>query len=173
MCPGERTPAGGKQCVDALADLVQALRTIQVAQGERPWLLLNLTMAQLKAVILLVQSGGMRNRELADALGVAPSAATPLVDRLVDQALARRYHDPDDRRIVWIRPTRKAIVLHDSLMQTNKSVLVEVLHEIPAAERQRVLHSVRLLLEGAQRVLSRKEKGGPQGPPGKKPDSSD
>ena len=165
MCPGERTPAGGRQCIDALADLVQALRTIQVAQGERPWLLLDLTMAQLKAVILLVQSGGLRSRELADGLGVAPSAATPLVDRLVEQKLAQRHHDPDDRRIVRIRPTRKAIALHDSLVQTNKSVLVEVLHEIPAAERQRVLHSVQLLLDGEQRVLSRKDKSGPSGPP--------
>ena len=161
MCPGQRTRASGKQCVDALADLVQVLRTIQVAQGERPWLLLDLTMAQLKAVILLVQSAGMRSRELADGLGVAPSAITPLVDRLVEQSLARREPDTDDRRIVWIRPTQKAIALHDSLMQTNKSVLVEVLHEIPAAERQRVLQSVQLLLEGAERVLSRKEKGGP------------
>jgi DNA-binding MarR family transcriptional regulator len=161
MCPGERTPAGGKQCIDALAELVQTLRTIQVARGERPWLLVDLTMTQLKAVILLAQTGGMRSRELADGLGVAPSAATPLVDRLVGQKLARRHHDPDDRRIVWIRPTPKAIALHDSLMQTNRSILVDVLHELPAAERPRVLHSVQLLLDGARRVLSRKEKGGP------------
>jgi DNA-binding MarR family transcriptional regulator len=158
MGPEDRTRASGRQCVDALADLVQALRTIQVAQGERPWLLLDLTMAQLKAVILLVQGGGLRSRELADGLGVAPSAITPLVDRLVDQKLARREPDPDDRRIVWIRPTQKAIALHDSLTQTNKSVLVEVLHEVPAADRQRVLQSVQLLLEGAERVLTRKSK---------------
>lgn len=160
MCPGERTPGGGRQCVDALADLVQALRTIQIAQGERPWLMLGLTMGQLKAVILLAQSGGLRSRQLADGLGVAPPAVTPLVDRLVDQKLAKRRPDPDDRRIVWIRPTPKAIALHDSLTQTNKSVLAQVLHEVPAAERRRVLESVQLLLEGAQRVLSRKEKKG-------------
>ena len=157
MSPGHRSPTSGKQCIDALADLVQALRTIQVAQGERPWLLLDLTMAQLKAVILLVQFGEMRSRDLADELGVAPSAVTPLVDRLVHQKLARRQPDPGDRRIVRIAPTHKAITLHDSLMQTNKSVLVQVLHEVPAAERQRVLHSVQLLLEGAERVLSRKK----------------
>src|SRR6187455_3469410 len=104
-----------KGCVDALSELVQALRTIQISQGHHPWLLLDLTMAQLKAVMLLVQSGGLRSRELADGLGIAPSAATPLVDRLVDQKLARREDDSGDRRIIWIRPTAKAQALHDQL----------------------------------------------------------
>ena len=64
-------------------------------------------MAQLKAMMLIVQTGGVRSRELADGLGIAPSAATPLVDRLVEQKLARRDDDTADRRIIWIRPTPK------------------------------------------------------------------
>ncbi len=145
-----------RSCADALSHLVQVLRTIQVSQGDRPWLVLNLTMAQLKTLILLVQSGGLRSRELADELGIAPSAVTPLVDRLVDQKLARREPDPDDRRIVWIRPTAKAVSQHDKLMQTNRSVLEAVLDELPETERPRVFESMRLLLDSAERVLERK-----------------
>jgi DNA-binding MarR family transcriptional regulator len=143
---------------DALSGLVQALRTIQVSRGDRSWLVLDLTMAQLKAMILLVQSNGLRSRDLADELGIAPSATTPLVDRLVDQKLARREADPDDRRIVWIRPTAKAVSQHHKLMQTNRSVLEEVLDEVPRAERQRVQDSMQLLLESARRVLERQTK---------------
>jgi DNA-binding MarR family transcriptional regulator len=149
-----RTTTAPKACIDALSALVQALRTIQVARGDRPWLLLDLTMAQLKALILLVQSGGLRTRDLADGLGLAPSAVTPLVDRLVDQKLARRENDAQDRRIIWIRPTAKATALHDKLMQTNRSVLEEVLEELPAKERQRVYDSMVLLLDSAHRVLA-------------------
>src|SRR5215216_5697161 len=39
---------GRPGCTDALCALVQALRTIQVSQGDHPWLLLDLTMAQFK-----------------------------------------------------------------------------------------------------------------------------
>jgi DNA-binding MarR family transcriptional regulator len=150
-------PANAK-CGDALASLVQTLRAIQFTQGHHPWMLLGLTMAQLKAVMLLVQTGSMRSRELADGLGIAPSAATPLVDRLVDQKLARREDDPTDRRIVRIHPTSKAVALHNELMQTNSSVLSEVLAEVPVGEREEVHRSVALLLKCAQRVLGRHAK---------------
>jgi DNA-binding MarR family transcriptional regulator len=149
-----RTTTAPKACIDALSALVLALRTIQISKGDRPWLVLDLTMAQLKALILLVQSGGLRSRDLADGLGIAPSAVTPLVDRLVDQKLVKRENDANDRRIVWIRPTAKAVTLHDKLMQTNRSVLAAVLDELPARERQRVYQSMLLLLDSAQRVLA-------------------
>jgi DNA-binding MarR family transcriptional regulator len=144
------------QCIDALSELVRAFRTIQISQRNHPWLLLDMTMAQLKAVMLLVQSGGLRSRELADGLGIAPSAATPLVDRLVDQKLVRREADAEDRRIIWIRPTAKSVGLYDELLQqTNRPVLEEVLAELPMGERQKVYDSMVLLLEAAQRVMER------------------
>jgi DNA-binding MarR family transcriptional regulator len=165
MCAAreQRTSTAAGPCTDALSALVQALRTIQVSQGDRPWLVLDLTMAQLKALILLVQSGGLRSRDLADGLGIAPSAATPLVDRLVHQKLARRENDAEDRRIIWIRPTAKAVAQHEKLMQTNRSVLQEVLEELPAGERPKVYESVQLLLKSAQRVLARRGAAARQG----------
>jgi DNA-binding MarR family transcriptional regulator len=142
-------------CTEQLTRLVGTLREIQFCRGERPWLLLNLTMAQLKAMMLIVQSGGVRSRELADGLGIAPSAATPLVDRLVEQKLARREDDPADRRIIWIRPTAKAQALNDQLLHTNQQVLTDVIEALPADVRPKVQESVRLLLESAERVLKR------------------
>jgi DNA-binding MarR family transcriptional regulator len=157
MTPARRRTLTANRCIDALSELVRAFREIQISRGHHPWLLLDMTMAQLKAVMLLVQSDGLRSRELADGLGIAPSAATPLVDRLVDQQLARRETDAGDRRIIWIRPTAKSIALHDQLIQqTNRPVLAEVLAELPTAARQSVYDSMVLLLEAAQRVMARK-----------------
>jgi DNA-binding MarR family transcriptional regulator len=147
------------RCIDALSELVRVLRTIQISQGHHPWLVLEMTISQLKAMMLLVQSGGVRSRELADGLGIAPSAATPLVDRLVDQKLARRDPDVDDRRIIWIRPTDKSAALYDQLMQqTNRPVLEEVLAEVPKADREKVYDSMVLLLDAARRVIDRANK---------------
>src|SRR5262245_16468496 len=91
-----------------LLRLMQAVRAIQIGRADTPWKSLELTMAQLKAVMFLVRAGRARSRDLADGLGIAPSAATPLVDRLVDDKLARREDDAADRRVVWIHPTTRA-----------------------------------------------------------------
>jgi DNA-binding MarR family transcriptional regulator len=138
-----------------LVRLVQALRGIQVSRGQLPWRYLDLSMAQLKAVMLLCRAGRARSRELADGLGIAPSAATPLVDRLVEHKLARREDDPADRRIVWILPTRKAQAICDELLHTSSDVLDDVIREVPARDRQAVKESVRLLAEAADRVLAK------------------
>ena len=155
MTPANPRKSASRTCTGQLTRLVAILREIQFCRGERPWLLLDLTMAQLKGMMLIVQSGGVRSRELADGLGIAPSAATPLVDRLVDQQLARRQDDADDRRIIWIRPTPKAQALHDQLLQANQEVLTEVIDALPPDVRPKVHESIRLLLESAERVLHR------------------
>ena len=159
MSTARRRSPTAHRWIDALSELVRAFRTLQISQGHHPWLLLDMTMAQLKAVMLLVQSDGLRSRELADGLGIAPSAATPLVDRLVDQRLARREPDAEDRRIIWIRPTTKSVGLYDQLIQkTNRPVLEQVLGELPLEERQKVYDSMLLLLQAAQRVMERANK---------------
>ena len=135
--------------------LVQALRGIQVCRGQLPWRYLDLTMAQLKAVMLLCRTGRARSRELADGLGIAPSAATPLVDRLVEQKLARRQDDAVDRRIVWILPTKKAQAIYDELLHTSQDVLEDVINEVPAKDRKAVRESVQLLADAANRVLAK------------------
>src|SRR3954463_12527701 len=104
MAPGGKKTAT-RACTAQLTRLVGTLREIQFCRGERPWLLLDLTMAQLKAMMLIVQTGGVRSRELADGLGIAPSAATPLVDRLVDQKLARRGTDAHHPPVILVPPT--------------------------------------------------------------------
>lgn len=145
----------GQHAIDTLGALVETLRTIQAASGGHPWLVLELTMVQLKALILLSQHGPMRSRDLADGLGIAPSANTPLVDRLVSQALARRQPDQNDRRIVWIDATTKGRAVHTKLMQMKSSVMAEVFEEIAPAERARVAESLDLLLAAAQQVRER------------------
>lgn len=158
-----------QHAIATLGSLVEALRTIQAAQGGHPWLLLDLTMVQVKALILLSQHGPMRSRDLADGLGIAPSANTPLVDRLVSQVLARRQPDQADRRIVWIDATAKGRAIHAKLMQMRSSVMADVLDEIPVSERGRVAESLDLVLSAALRVLERQR---PAARPGRAADES-
>ena len=144
--------------VDTLLAFVCVLRSLQLSERDHPWLTLPLTMAQLKALMLILQTGGLPSRHLADRLGIGPSAVTPLADRLVEQKLVRRNTDANDRRIVWIRPTAKAVALRDRVMETNRSVLAKVLGEVPRGEHKHVQACLQRLLNGAERTLERAQK---------------
>jgi DNA-binding MarR family transcriptional regulator len=147
--------AAADPVVDALASLVQTLRTLHLATGgHQPWLRLDLTMAQFKSVLLLVFTGGMTSRGLADALGVGPSAVTPMIDRLVRHRLVRREADEADRRIAWLRPTDDALALQDDLMQTSRGLTAEMLEGLTARDPALVSVGFELLFTRAQEVLS-------------------
>ena len=134
----------------------QALRSIHAAAGgDTRWLGLDLTMAQLKAVLLVVRSGGLPSRAIGEGLGIGASAVTPLVDRLVEHKLVRREDDPHDRRVVWVRPTPKGTALQEALMEANRTVITQVLDEIPGKERDTVEQALTVLLDSATRVLAR------------------
>ena len=61
-----------------------------------------LTLLQHRALVVLDENGTTRVAALADALGVSPSTATRLCDRLVAKSLVRRRRSPQDRREVRI-----------------------------------------------------------------------
>jgi DNA-binding MarR family transcriptional regulator len=77
------------------------------------WLRLDLTMTQLKSVFALHRQGPMPVGGLAEALSVGLSAASILVDKLVQQALAERHEDPKDRRrtVVTLTPGAEQLVI--------------------------------------------------------------
>lgn len=64
------------------------------------WLHLDLTITQLKVVLLLFITGHSRMGDISSELGVSLATATGVVDRLVERNLLIRNGDPDDRRVV-------------------------------------------------------------------------
>jgi DNA-binding MarR family transcriptional regulator len=65
-----------------------------------------LTLLQYRALVVLEAKGTARVAALADALGVSPSTATRLCDRLVAKGLVRRHRSVDDRREVRLELAR-------------------------------------------------------------------
>jgi len=146
---------GAGDPVAAFLGLVHALRVLQLgAGGDRSWCALDISMAQLKAIVLLVHTGGLTARQLAERLDVSPSAITLLVDRMVAQQLARREGDLDDRRRVWVRPAPKARALHDALNRTSRSVLTKVFRGLPRDQHRPAADALQALLASAEAVLA-------------------
>lgn len=81
-------------------------------------------------------SGGMSQRELADFLGVDPSAVVALVDDLERAGLVRRDPHPDDRRTRLIVLTRKGSQVYRKTAVLARKVDAELLSVLTAAERK-------------------------------------
>ncbi len=75
----------------------------EVQKGAAPdWLHLDLTMAQLKALLAIAHYGSPTISALAESLGVGLSAASQIVERLVQQRLVERCEDLADRRRAFV-----------------------------------------------------------------------
>ncbi len=53
-------------------------------------------------VLIALTRGPRSVGQLAEELGVSPSAATQLVDKLAEHGMVDRHHDPADRRVVLV-----------------------------------------------------------------------
>ena len=71
------------------------------------WQQIDMTIPQIKTLFLLESAGPSRMGRIAGSLGIAVSATTTVVDRLVERALVERLSDPKDRRVVICELTKR------------------------------------------------------------------
>lgn len=148
-------PSITDQILDAYLELIPALRTLQFAEGgDSPWRELDLSMAQMKALMMVISTRGLTSSGLAVRMRLGASAITHLVDRLVEKKLVRREPDPTDRRVAWIRATPKAIALRQRLMEANRLVLLDVVRDLPGEDQEQILRGLQLLASAAQRRVA-------------------
>ncbi|MEU0570983.1 MarR family transcriptional regulator [Nonomuraea sp. NPDC005983] len=90
---------------DEREDLIERITETQRGLGRTfarhpsPLFTSNLTMRQLKVVMLLSLNGSASGQNLAQDLGVGLGTVTGIVDRLVTAGLVSRHEDPHDRRV--------------------------------------------------------------------------
>jgi DNA-binding MarR family transcriptional regulator len=116
-----------------------------------PWLELDLSTPQLKALLLIFEEEGIRMRELARRLGGSFSNATVLVDRLVDRGLVERLADPQDRRVVLVRAADEGQQLIEQLVTSWRTLLTPLLEALAPEDLSKVHEALRVLLEAARR----------------------
>lgn len=81
------------------------------------WATLNLSMGQLKALMVLAASDGGNVSALATTLHVGKPTASILVDGLVQLGYAERTEDAEDRRRTLVTPTAAGAELASRLRQ--------------------------------------------------------
>lgn len=120
----------------AIERIITALQTLMLRQMREhaPDLVdIDITMAQTKALYLLVAVGDLRMSDLAARLGVGSSTATGLVDRLVELGLATR-REAADRRQVVISSTDAARSLMERFRELNDAQMRRLLAHVDEAD---------------------------------------
>lgn len=101
---------GGEQSRDELvADLLEELTSWNPHErmtAFRSFLRRSLSLTHLHALTILEARGPLAMSHLAEELGVSVASATGIVSRLEERRLVERRHGLDDRRVVWVHPTR-------------------------------------------------------------------
>src|SRR6202162_6250461 len=72
-------------------------RTLKATAGTA-WMEIDLTIAQLRTLLILAEEGPLVIGQIAQRLGIGLSTGGHLVDRLVQAGLAERTEDSEDRR---------------------------------------------------------------------------
>jgi len=91
--------------IDAIAALFREALQLQAAAAPEPYLKLDITLPQLKTVMVLFAKGSMPTSSLARSTGVSAAVATGIVDRLEAQALVCRQAHTTDRRVTLVALT--------------------------------------------------------------------
>jgi MarR family transcriptional regulator, organic hydroperoxide resistance regulator len=89
------------------------------------WMEIDLTIAQLRTLLILSEEGPLVIGQIAQRMGIGVSTGGHLVDRLVQAGLAKRTEDAEDRRRTLARLTPKGEDLYARLL--NPSLLMQTL----------------------------------------------
>jgi DNA-binding MarR family transcriptional regulator len=90
----------------------------------------NVTLPQLRTLVILASSGPRRVIDLAADLGVQPSTATRMCDRLVRKGFVARQERPDDRRVAWMALDRAGRGLVATIMEHRRRYLAELVASV-------------------------------------------
>lgn len=145
------TDAGKEALVEEMGDLVQRMYAQCRSESTEGWTELELTMPQLHTMALLSQEP-QRMGVIAWRLNSSQSAATSMIDRLVDKDLVVRVPDKDDRRVVACQLTGTGREEMERLWRINRMRIAKMADYLTIEELRRVVEAMELLCLAGQRA---------------------
>jgi DNA-binding MarR family transcriptional regulator len=93
------------------------------------------TMPQFRALVVLAEFGPQNLRSLAEHLGVHPSTATRLCDRLVAKDLVQRETSVNSRREITLQVTKGGAGVVRDVLHARRREIRRILADLPAKQR--------------------------------------
>lgn len=118
------------------------------------WMEIDLTIAQLRTLLVLAEEGPLVIGQIAQRLGIGLSTGGHLVDRLVQAGLAERKEDVEDRRRTLARLTPKGEDLYAGLLNHSLQMqsLIQKLDDEDLTALLQGLRALNRLVEGESKA---------------------
>jgi len=123
------------------------------------------TIAQYRALVVLASRGPQRLGDLAAALGVAPSTAGRMCDRLVRKRLIQRHRARTDRRAVLVSITAGGRQVVDQATTRRRALIAEILAGLPDWRQRTVAEALRAFAAAAGEIPDNQWPPSPAGQP--------
>jgi DNA-binding MarR family transcriptional regulator len=111
-----------------------------------------LSMPQVGALFQIRRRGSSGVTDLGDDLGVTSSAASQMLERLVQQGLILRSEDPSDRRVKQVALTDKGLQVLQEVIRARESWLSELAETLADPEKRAIIEALNILIDKANRL---------------------
>ncbi|MCX6012270.1 MAG: MarR family transcriptional regulator [Chloroflexi bacterium] len=115
-----------------ILDLSRDIFNMIIPGLPREWLAFDITVMQLRVLLMLYTEGPSRMSTIASSIDAALSTATGIVDNLVKKDLVLRESDPQDRRVVICKLSDKGVGIAGGLWtwgEHQMKLLLETMNE--------------------------------------------
>jgi DNA-binding MarR family transcriptional regulator len=152
-----------------IADIMGAQQRLQhlfAYDRSDPLFSSQLTIPQLKILMVLSRLGTTSGRELAGLMGVSLATLSGMVDRLVAHGLVARHEDPRDRRVRRLTLTTEGEDMITGIITAGHEKQRRLLDRLDVADLETVAKAMTLLADAATAELGTDvPHGGPCGRP--------
>jgi DNA-binding MarR family transcriptional regulator len=131
-------------------DLDRQIHRVIRRHSSNAWMVLNLTIPQVKTLFFVSNQPGTNPTRLAGALKVTPPNVTGIVDRLVEQGLLARRVSPEDRRALELRLTEKGESILSGLRERKTTVMQAILEYLDAEDLSQIIKALSGLARAAR-----------------------
>ncbi|WP_329045691.1 MarR family transcriptional regulator [Amycolatopsis sp. NBC_01488] len=124
--------------IDAVTDAVLTASRLLVAVSARSIAAAGdtITLPQFRLLVILQSRGALKHAALAEYLGVTPSTASRMVDRLVAVGTVERQNSPNSRREIVLQLTKEGARLVRQVTTRRRKEIAKIVAKMPDDARQ-------------------------------------
>ncbi len=117
------------------------------------WHGLEMTIPQIKTVVLLEHMGPVRMGNISNYLGGAPSATTAILDRLVEREMVERVSDPNDRRVVLCQLTAQGWAACEQFWRIGRERIQALVNLMELGQLEMAVQGLELIVRTEKKVV--------------------
>ena len=147
-----------KELIDRFVTVVEQLNRLMHSGRLDEWQGLDMTIPQVKILVMLEHLGPLRMGVISSNLGSALSATTSIVDRLVEKELVKRLSDPNDRRVVICDLTASGREATDRFWRIGRERALKTSEVWDLEQFESVVKSLELIHRTGEQILKNASK---------------